>query len=159
MQEVYERVHVTSMLMGCPRGQCTPDWAVIHACKHPCHQDAVGYRGNLDKRHPNYLVLENDRDLYLNMIDPPVPLFPIDLFHAAMDFADQHWTAGRNVLFHCNQGRSRAPSLALVFAAKRRGIIRSETFAAARKDFEQRFLHYAPGRGIETFLRDSWDAL
>ena len=33
------------------------DWAVIHACKSPCHQRALGYRGSLPKNHPNYLVL------------------------------------------------------------------------------------------------------
>ncbi len=47
------------------------DWAIIHACKSPCHQGAVGYIGNLDRTHPNYLVLESGSDLFLNMIDPP----------------------------------------------------------------------------------------
>ncbi len=159
MLEVLERVHIASMLMGCPRSQCGPECAVIHACKHPCHQEAVGYTGNLDKQHPNYLTLERGNDLYLNMIDPPVPLFPPELFHAAMDFADKHWQAGRRVLFHCNQGRSRAPSLVILFAAKRRGFISNESFETAREEFEQRYQLYAPGKGIETFLRKKWNVL
>ncbi len=159
MLELYERIHVTGMLMGCPRTHCDADWAVVHACKHPCHQEAVGYTGNLDKQHPNYLVLERGSNLYLNMIDPPVPLFPSELFSAAMEFADKHWTAGRNVLFHCNQGRSRAPSLALLFAATRRGFIASESYEKARAEFERGYGHYAPGRGIETFLLENWSKI
>lgn len=159
MLRVFERIHITSMLMGCPRAQCDADWAMVHACKHPCHQDAVGYKGNLDKRHPNYLVLERCSDLYLNMIDPSVPLFPLELFHAALAFADRHWAAGRDVVFHCNQGRSRAPRLALVFAAKRRGFINDASYSAARVEFEMQYGHYVPGRGIETFLETNWNAL
>jgi len=66
------------------------DWAIVHACKSPCHQRAVGYRGNPDKTHPNYLVMEQERDLYRNMIDPPVPMFPPVLFSMALRFVKGH---------------------------------------------------------------------
>ena len=132
------------------------DWAVVHACKSPCHQYAVGYKGNLDKAHPNYLVLDKGRDLYLNMIDPPVPMFPPVLFSAALRFADQHWNAGRSVLFHCNEGRSRAPSLALLYIAKMRRVISNESYEAARRDFEMRYEFYSPGKGIVTYLTENW---
>lgn len=70
--QIYERVTVAND-SSCTRGG--DNLAVVHACKSPCHQNAVGYRGKLSATHPNYLVLENDNDLFLNIIDPPVPLF------------------------------------------------------------------------------------
>ena len=118
MQEVHERVMVTNDL-SCTRGN--ENLAVVHACKSPCHQREVGYKGKLANTHPNYLVLEKDSDLFLNIIDPPVPLFMPLLFSAFLEFANKHWGQGKNLLIHCNQGESRAPSLAMLFLAK--GVI------------------------------------
>ena len=53
MQEVHERVIVTNEL-SCTNG--TDELVVVHACKSPCHQRIVGYRGSLPKTHPNYLL-------------------------------------------------------------------------------------------------------
>ena len=116
MQEVFERVWVGSDT-SCRAGG--GEWAVVHACKSPCHQRAVGYQGSLVSSHANYLVLNRGRDLYLNLIDPPKPLFMPASFIAFLGFADAEWTAGRKLLIHCNLGESRAPSLALLFLAKR----------------------------------------
>lgn len=132
------------------------DWAIVHACKSPCHQSSVGYKGNLDSSHPNYLVLQSGNDLYLNMIDPPVPLFKPPLFTEAMRFAKQHWHAGRAVLFHCNQGQSRAPSLALLFLSKVQRVISYDSYEAARREFERLYEFYAPGKGIMTYLAANW---
>ena len=84
------------------------EWAIVHACKSPCHQNAVGYSGSLKNTHPNYLVLEKETDLFLNMIDPPIPLFMLPLFTSFLRFADNNWRAGKKLLIHCNQGESRA---------------------------------------------------
>lgn len=63
------------------------EWAVVHACKHPCHQRAVGYKGSLPKDHPNYLKYEDGSHLYLNLIDPDVlPLFYPSLYDTALEF-------------------------------------------------------------------------
>ena len=162
MIELLERIYVAGDY-ACPPprrdGDNGGDWAVVHACKSPCHKQAVGYRGNLDKTHPNYLVLEGERDLYLNMIDPPVPLFKPELFSAALRFADRHWNDGRKVLFHCNEGRSRAPSLILLYGAKVRSFFSNASFAEARRDFEGLYDIYLPGCGISTYLTEHWDEI
>ena len=36
--------------------EVTHELVVVHACKIPCHQMAVGYRGNLPLDHPHYLM-------------------------------------------------------------------------------------------------------
>ncbi|MFH1679083.1 MAG: hypothetical protein ABIH26_00385 [Candidatus Eisenbacteria bacterium] len=132
------------------------EWAVVHACKSPCHQRAVGYRGSLSPHHPNYLVLERGGDLYLNMIDPPVPLFMPPLFTSFLAFASRHSKSGKKILIHCNLGESRAPSLALLFLAKCTGMISNDSYAAARAEFVPLCPGYTPGLGIQMYLTQHW---
>ena len=150
MIEVHERVFV-GMDHDCRSGNSV--WAVVHACKIPCHQQAVGYHGSLQRNHPNYLVFERGNDLYLNMIDPPQPLFMLPLFTSFMRFAAQHWGDGQCILIHCNQGESRAPSLAMLLLAKHIGVISSSSYDDARRNFITKFPSYNPGLGIQSYLR------
>lgn len=67
-------------LRGCFREE-KKNWAVVHACKDPCHKDAVGYNEDLPDSQDNYLKLEGDPHIYLNLIDPDVkPLFYLSSF-------------------------------------------------------------------------------
>lgn len=132
------------------------EWAVVHACKSPCHQRAVGYRGSLSRDHPHYLVLEQGTDLYLNLVDPPIPLFMVPSFISFLAFTRVQIEEGRKILIHCNQGESRAPSLALLLLAKLTGSISNESYGAARVGFEALFSGYNPGLGIQKYLADHW---
>ena len=154
MIEVVERLFIGSET-DCRIGD--DDWAIVHACKSPCHQRAVGYRGRLPRSHPNYLVLEESNDLYLNIIDPPGPLFMPPLFTSFLEFAQRQWKQGRKILIHCNQGESRAPSLALLFLAKCRNEISNESFDSAKHEFQRIYSYYQPGQGIQTYLRGKWN--
>jgi len=156
MIEVHQRVFIGTHLE-CRSGDSA--WAVVHACKIPCHQQAVGYRGSLPQNHPNYLVLEKSNDLYLNMIDPPRPLFMLPLFTSFMHFASQRWDDGHNLLIHCNQGESRAPSLAMLLLAKHIGVISTSSFDDARLEFASMFPTYTPGAGIQSYLRQHWSEI
>lgn len=141
----------------CRRGDASQ--AVVHACKNPCHVNAVGYQGSLPSNHPNYLFLESDYDLVLNMIDPPVALFKPEMFSAFLKFSRRHYAESRSMLVHCNQGESRAPSLALVFMAKVSRTINDGSYESARSDFQKVFSGYRPGTGIQMYLRDHWGTL
>lgn len=157
MQEVHERLHVGNDT-DCRTGD--ENWAVVHACKHTCHQDAVGYTGSLSSSHPDYFFLKRDEDLYLNMIDPPDrPLFADEVFEAFFSFAVPRWEDGDRLLIHCNQGRSRSPSLAMLFLSAHAGVLPTESFARARAEFKDRYPRYRPAGGIETYLRNNWDDL
>ena len=154
MKEVYERLFIGS------ESECfnhREGWAVVHACKSPCHQRAVGYRGSLKPTHPNYLFLERGNNLFLNIIDPPGPLFKKKTFTKFLQFSRQHWKEGKNVLIHCNLASSRAPSLALLFLAKEIGSISNESYDKAKIDFMKIYPAYSPGRGIQIYLRNHWD--
>lgn len=128
--------------------------AVVHACKHPCHRRAVGYTNSLPSSHPNYLVLEQDYHLFLNLIDPPAPLFMLPSFDAFLAFMDKH-IGERKVIIHCNQGESRAPSLTLLYLAKRTDELPNDSYEAAAQAFSKRH-PYKPGRGIQTWLSRHW---
>ena len=143
----------------------------LHAAKYPCHANATGLPGKGDARYLTYRV--SDAHLTLNMIDPPTPLFSVELFRRALDFLDERLALGP-VLIHCNQGFSRAPSLALVYLAKRTAVIAGDEFlsepvpqhaedllqpadyATARAAFEKFYPAYAPGAGLVTFLTEHW---
>lgn len=154
MTEVYNRVIVGSE-NSCRRG--SDSMVIVHACKFPCHRNAVGYEKSPRKDHPNYLVKEEGFDLYLNMIDPDQPLFMPSLFTEFLEFAGTHWDANRRVLIHCNQGFSRSPSLALLLLSKHIEEISSESYKKAKKEFLQLYPAYRPGKGIQTYLTKKWD--
>ncbi len=156
MIAVYERVYVGGMEV-CAHG--ADGRAHVHACKTPCHQYAVGYRGSLANSHPNYLALRRAEHLYLNLIDPPAPLFKLESFRVFRTFAAEQWRAGRDLVIHCNRGESRAPSLALLFLAKDLAVVPVDTFASAASGFTARYSRYSPGVGIVAFLRDNWALL
>jgi hypothetical protein len=153
MRKVYDRLFVGSI------GDCSDHkdgWAIVHACKSPCHQKAVGYQGSLPSHHPHYLVLERPDNLYLNMIDPAGPLFMPPLFSEFLRFARLHWEAGKNLLIHCNRGDSRAPSLALLFLSKVVGVLPAEGYWEAWQEFFKLYPNYLPGQGIQIYLNKNW---
>lgn len=156
MPEIHPRILVGGEA-ACRRG--TPADAVVHACKHPCHVTAVGYSGSLPSSHPHYLVLRRGHDLYLNLIDPPAPLFKLESFAAFMAFAREALGAGSRLVIHCNQGESRAPTLALLVLAKELATIRSGSYEEAAEDFRAIAPWYRPGRGIATFVSRNWASI
>lgn len=153
MIKVHERLYIGDGT-ACRPGLAT--LSVVHACKTPCHQRAVGYTGSLSPAHPNYLVLRTPCDLFLNIIDPPVPLFKIETFIHFLLFAREHHDGGASVLIHCNQGESRAPTLALLFLAKHLRVIPNGSFLEAREAFSSLYAGYRPGAGIQQFLTVNW---
>lgn len=97
-------------------------------------------------------MLEQEYDLFLNIIDPHVPLFMPPLFTEFLAFANKHWSQGRKLLIHCNQGESRAPSLAMLLLAKGVFSIPDTSFELARLEFEKLYPRYNSGKGIETYF-------
>ena len=136
------------------------DFAIIHACKYPCHAKAVGYRGSLQSNHPYYLVMENGQNLFLNMVDMERELSPVythPIMKAAIAFIEKH-IGERKILVHCNQGMSRSPSIALLYLA-RIGAIPSDSYSNAVMSFQKLYSYFNPGRGIALYMNNNWDEL
>jgi predicted protein tyrosine phosphatase len=78
-------------------------------------------------------------------------------FEAFLKFVDRE-IAERPVLIHCNQGESRAPSLTLLYMAKRLDALPCDSYVAAATEFRRKYT-YNPGRGIETWLTTNWSKI
>lgn len=132
-------------------------WAVIHACKHPCHSNAIGYKGSLPNNHPNYLILEKANHLFLNMVDMEqelLPRFTNPIMQASIRFIDK-FISDHQVLIHCNQGLSRSPSIALIYLAKK-GMIDNNNLNDAIKSFTKLYPGYRPANGILKYMLNNW---
>lgn len=158
MIEVYENLFVGDSKSCSYRSDLSR--AVIHACKHPCHVESVGYKGSLPSDHPYYLFYENGKHLFLNMVDMERefhPRFTNPMMKVAMYFIEKY-IVDNQVLVHCNQGQSRSPSIALVYLALK-NVLNPNSYGFATMDFKKRYPNYDPGNGIAMYLENNWDFL
>jgi predicted protein tyrosine phosphatase len=121
------------------------------------------YRVALPHDDRYYLAFEDIYNLYLNLIDPPTPLFRVESFRHFRDFAAHTYVdGGHDLLIHCNQGESRAPSLALLLLAKDLHVLPDDSYTAAVEAFAplaERLPRYAVGQGLQQFLAEHWSEL
>ncbi len=134
-------------------------WAVVHACKEPYHRQALGYTGRAaPKDHPEYYRARRGNRLILNLVDADNPMF-FDrerVIIPALDFIDEMRSNDLQILVHCNQGESRAPSIALLYLAARLGVLPTASLEAAEAQFRLLYSFYNPGFGIREHLRQNW---
>ena len=99
--------------------------------------------------------------MWLNLIDPPIPLFQLESFLIFLEFMRKQHQDEVPVLIHCNQGQSRAPSLASLFLAKGLAVIPDETYNAAKTAYYEQHdrQFFYPGLGIKTFLTLNWNKI
>lgn len=157
MKEVKDGLYVGAE-RNCRTARNDEDWAVVHACKHPCHQNKCG---NPSQGHPNYLVYEDDTDLYLNMVDMDRKQkheFMQPMVSETLDFVEDKIGSSK-ILIHCNKGQSRSPSLAMLYLAKRTENISDESYRQASTEFNELYPRFNPGRGIHLYLQDYWNQI
>jgi hypothetical protein len=129
------------------------DRRVIHACKYPCYQDQLDKGRRAIKSDADYLVVQHEHDLYLNIVDARKPLFFFETFWAVKQFC---LDTPSSLLIHCNKGESRSVALALLCATWK-GIIHPPSWKNALRN--QAWYDRVPvnfGAGIDTFLTDNW---
>lgn len=157
MKEVAENLFVGAD-QDCRTVSNDDDWAVVHACKHPCHHQQCG---NPSPNHPNYLVYENGPDIYLNMVDMDRKQkheFMEPMISNALDFIDNHIDS-KKVLIHCNQAQSRSPTLAMLYLAKRMSKVSDEDYSLASSELKELYPQFNPGQGIHLYLEDYWSQI
>jgi hypothetical protein len=129
--------------------------AVVHACRHRCYRNAAK-RDDL-RSDWDCSPIEEEYHLYLDIVDRPDPVFEIEHFAEFFRFVNHHIKL-RHVLIHCNQGQSRAPTFALLYMAKRLGLLPNGSYDEAAEQFSSCF-PYSPNSGISSWVRDNWDLL
>lgn len=135
-------------------------WWIIHACRDPYHRDLLGYRGQrgAPKNHPEYLIAERGKVLFLNMIDPDDPAYiPREIVDAALAWIDKGLVEKEKVLVHCNQGESRSPAVGLLYLASRTNAIPCSSLNEAETEFIKLYPAYNPKSGIRGFMLKNWD--
>jgi hypothetical protein len=136
---------------------------VISAAKEPWHRQALGYTGRgAPKEDPEYLVAYRPRHVILNLVDPnDAKWIPREVIDAAIDEIGGGLDDGLDVLVHCNQGESRAPSIALLYLltdSLTNGPFLDcengdEVIDVFRTDY---YPDYNPSEGFTQFVRDNW---
>jgi hypothetical protein len=131
----------------------------VLAAKHPFHRDLLGYKGlAAPKDHPEYLWARRGKRLYLNLIDSPEPkyvnpaMIDFTLRFIAERLAALTPESPEQVLIHCNQGRSRAPTIAMLHLAPQL----PENFEEAEAAFREIYPDYEPSEGMRGFARIHW---
>ena len=139
-------------------------WLVISASKEPWHREALGYTGRAaPNTHPEYLVAVRPNRLILNLIDADNPAYiPDEIVHTALDTIDTALGAKTKVLIHCNQGQSRAPTLALLWlrwgkASVVSYYLRKMSYDDAAEAFRGIYPPFAPAGGMEGYARAHWE--
>lgn len=133
-------------------------WHVVHACKEPYHRQALGYTGrSAPKDHKEYLIALRDYRLILNLIDPDNPAYvPKEIIDAALEFIHEGLSLDKKVLVHCNLGKSRSPSIAMLYLATQ-SKIPSASLLEAEAAFKKLYSQYMPGAGMRGFMQQHWD--
>jgi hypothetical protein len=159
VREVSERLFVGNagdfeMVRGEPNFGVT--WAVLQCAKEPWHREALGYTGRgAPKDSAEYLWAYRGNRLILNMVDAPkAEFFPAPMIEEGIGFIRKHLVNGSKVLVHCNQGNSRAPSMALIYMG-RFGLV-DKHYDPAMAHFRSIYPSYEPGPGMEEFMRQEF---
>lgn len=130
------------------------DWAVVHACKEPYHRELLSYTTpGAPKDDPEYLVAIRDDEMFCNLVDAPKKEYiPEEIIFAVLNFIDNKLKSGKTVLIHCNQGESRAPTLALMYMIADGKI--SGNLQEILNEFLKIYPSYLPGVGMLDTLTD-----
>lgn len=146
-------------------GAIAKGWYVISAAKEPWHREALGYKERgAPKDSPEYLFAHREGRLILNLVDVEDPAFiREEIVNATIEAIDVARAAGEKVLIHCNQGKSRAPMLALLWmrwgdAPLLNAVMRVLTVDQAVEVMKQVYPEFAPAGGMLGFARSHWES-
>ncbi|WP_339618112.1 hypothetical protein [uncultured Gilvimarinus sp.] len=135
----------------------SPGWFFIQACKEPYHRQALGYRSRgAPKTSPEYFWAERENRLILNLVDADDPAYiPKEVVNKAIETLKNQLPM-RKVLLHCNQGRSRSPSIAFLYLVKHTKILNTDSLESALVDFQKLYPGYDPALGVKGYIRENW---
>lgn len=155
MKEIATRVWIGSQNDFVNLGDDADGWAFVHACKEPHHRTALGYTGRAaPKDHPEYLMAVRDHRIMLNLVDVDDPAYVrAEIVDAGLAHMREAVARGASVLCHCNEGKSRGPTLGLLYLAP----VMPDDFDEAESTFAELVPDYAPRNGVRQFAIANWE--
>jgi len=133
---------------------------ILSACKDGPygHRKALGYTTLGAPKGPNYLHVARGKRMVLNLLGLDDPAYiSEEVIFPGLRFINKHLKAGEKVLIHCNAGKSRGPSMALMFLRTVGEL--PDNFRIAEKMFKALYPPYEPNEGITIFARRHWHQL
>ncbi len=160
MQELAPKLFVGNQADFDQLDQFGTQWSVVFAARDPWHRKLLGYTGRgCPSDHPEYLMARRGNRLYLNLFDGDDPKYVNrTMIDAAVAFIHQQRAElsapdkAEAVLVCCNQGGSRAPTIALLALAREY----PEGFDDAVAKFTEAYPLYNPAKGMREFARIHW---
>jgi hypothetical protein len=135
-------------------------YAILRACKDGPygHRSMLGYKSLGAPKGDDYYFVQKGDKMALNLIDADDPGFiPKPAIEAGLGFIDEQLRSGKKVLVHCNHGKSRGPTMALMYMRQVGQV--SNRFGNAMKEFHSLYHEYDPNRGMLTYMKNHWDSL
>ena len=119
------------------------------------HQQTLDYHTLAAPKGKNYLLMETDNRIAINIIDMEDPnMIPWDCILAALKYAKKEMDDGKNILIACNSGHSRGPTTGLLFL---RAIGQMpHNFHVSERIYRTIYRKYDPGMGMRQLARSHW---
>lgn len=135
-------------------------YSLLAACKEGPngHRAMLGYTTLGAPKDKNYYFAQRGHWMALNLLDLDDPEWiPDEAIDAGLNFLKQETDAGRKVFVHCNAGRSRGPTISLMYLRAIGEL--PQSFPRAERIFRTLYRDYSPGVGIRTHAKNRWESL
>jgi len=132
-------------------------WAVLSAAKEPYHRQLLGYTSRgAPKDHPDYYLIRKPNWLILNLVDAnDVAYIPHHVILEAVKFIHNSLNDDKQVLAHCNEGKSRAPSIVLLYLSS--VLPGDHDVYQFIQHFASIYPDYDPNRGMADYVLANFD--
>lgn len=153
MREIYSKLYVGDDA-DYEKVKDNSDWRILRCAKDGLggHRDTLGYTERSAPKGPTYLFVERPRKLITNLVDTDnADFIPTPLVDKALAFISDSLRVGK-LLIACNQGESRAPSLAFLWLYLE-GKLPADYHRALRT-FRTLYPAYSPANGIRQYVKD-----
>lgn len=122
------------------------------------HKETLGYTSNAAPKGKNYLSVEANNRIAINIIDMEDPnMIPFECIKLALDYAKKWLDRGKNILIACNSGHSRGPTTGLMFLRSIGDM--PHHFVKSENIYRTLYRKYDPGAGMRQMARSNWSAL
>jgi hypothetical protein len=134
-----------------------PKWRSCRMCKFGPggHKETLGYQTQAAPKGKNYLHVEKDNRVAINILDMDDPnMIPWECIKYAIDYAKANLDEGYNILIACNSGHSRGPTTGLLFLRSIGDL--PYHFVKAEHVYKTLYPKYDPGMGMRQVARMHW---